>query len=109
LSRASRFAATAQAIVGLAKQIVTYIWKWVIALGVLSSIAASLYLRVLVTPLTSLQPSNPFSTPFLLTNDGYLSIHAVEFSCGLNDVITKNYWKFEGFLTQPQQSPTTHA
>lgn len=54
------------------------------ALGVFGSLA-TLYVfflpRLAVGPSSSLSPSSPFATPFVLTNDGYLPIYDVDFSC----------------------------
>jgi hypothetical protein len=42
--------------------------------------------RISVSPSASLNPSDPFSTPFEVSNDGYLSIRDVQFLCRLTDV-----------------------
>jgi hypothetical protein len=41
------------------------------------------YPRVFVDPATALDPNNPAFTPFVVHNQGYLSIHDVKFSCAM--------------------------
>lgn len=42
--------------------------------------------RISVSASAALNPSDPFSTPFVISNDGYLPIRDVEFLCRLTDV-----------------------
>jgi len=45
--------------------------------------------KVSVATLLALDPLDPFSTPFVLSNDGVLSIHSVEYACVINHVTPK--------------------
>ncbi len=42
--------------------------------------------RVVLTPSESLDPTNPFFSPLILSNDGYLSIYNVSYGCRVKDV-----------------------
>ncbi|MGH7833354.1 MAG: hypothetical protein ACREQK_06900, partial [Candidatus Binatia bacterium] len=42
--------------------------------------------RVDISPTSPLNPADPFSTPFVFHNVGYLPIYAVNFFCDLNDI-----------------------
>jgi hypothetical protein len=64
-------------------------WKIIVgASSVVGLIGGLMYFaaRVTVSSLTPLNPTDPFSTPFSISNDGAFSIYDVEFSCSLNDV-----------------------
>jgi hypothetical protein len=54
------------------------------AVGVLGLIV--LYPRTSMTSDASLDPSNPFATPFMLKNDGYESLQQIKFSCALRNM-----------------------
>ena len=88
-------------------------------LGLISSlvgIAGFLFLvypRISVSPGTSLDLNNPFQTPFILKNDGYLSIFDINYSLGIENVEDVNHNVFSGGMmggvpkmdTIPQLNP----
>src|SRR5918994_1656997 len=39
--------------------------------------------KIGISPLASLSPDDPFATPFLIKNDGYLSLQAIQYDCAL--------------------------
>ena len=42
--------------------------------------------KITVSPANSLDNSNPFLTPFTISNDGYLSIYDVQFMCAVKEI-----------------------
>lgn len=42
--------------------------------------------RIFVHPGAALDPNNPANTPFVVDNQGYLSIHDVNFICSMKDI-----------------------
>src|SRR4051812_18087253 len=73
-------------------------WKTIVAVSVLVGIAAgvlSFSSRISVSPSLQLDPSDLFSTQFQVSNDGYLSIYNVQFTCRYNHIKTKTdiEWK----------------
>jgi hypothetical protein len=72
--------------------------SWKIAVGAITVTATilglatgylSLVSRVGVSPATSLDLRDPFSTPFVLSNDGQVGINNIDFTCKLLSVKTK--------------------
>lgn len=56
--------------------------------------------KVSVSSAQALNPSDLFSTPFMLLNEGYLAIHDVEAECALNNVKYKNGSNIEQAITR---------
>jgi hypothetical protein len=46
--------------------------------------------KIAVSPLSSLNPSDPFATPFEISNVGYLNLYDVKFLCSYKDVESAN-------------------
>ncbi len=55
--------------------------------------------RVFVQPAVALDPNNPANTPFVVQNQGYISIHDVKFSCSIK------YLTFPGGIRAEAQIP----
>ena len=56
------------------------IWAGVVALGVLLGILSAIYTflpKISITPTSTLDPSNPFQTPFVLVNESPLPLNSV--------------------------------
>ena len=70
------------------------LWKGfgVLALifGVVQGVA-SFVPRLSVYNASALNPSDPFSTPFILSNDGMLDIYSIEYSCAGNFIETESH------------------
>jgi hypothetical protein len=64
------------------------VWAWALVAGA-SVVLAFLIFRsdVSFTPRTRLDPGDPFSTLFTVTNEGAFDIEDVRFACHMNDVI----------------------
>jgi hypothetical protein len=62
----------------------------------------SLLPRASVTPNDPLNPDDPFSAPFVVSNDGYVELNDVQFSCSPMKVETKNFWVID---TVPGKEP----
>ena len=59
-------------------------WKIFVGLSVILTVIGSIYSfspEVEVYPYSSLNPLDPFATPFIIKNNSYLSIYDVAFSC----------------------------
>lgn len=68
-------------------------WQWIVGLSALATLAGFafvVYPRLTVSPGQTILPSNPFYTPFTLTNGGYLPIENIDFVCGLREVTLKD-------------------
>jgi hypothetical protein len=71
-------------------------WQSIVALSALATLAGLafvVYPRLTVGPGQTVLPSNPFHTPFILTNAGYLPIENIDFICGVREVIFKGSTK----------------
>ncbi len=76
------------------------IWSWfrdgykgIVVISVLVSLIGFVFLvypRLTIAPGTTAVKLNPFYTPFILSNDGYLPIREIEFTCGLGGVTLRN-------------------
>jgi hypothetical protein len=74
------------------------IWYVLVSVATLLSLGGyyTFVPRLSVSASSALNPSDPFSTPFILSNDGNLSIYAIKYSCELNlietdtDIVFKN-------------------
>lgn len=75
-----------QRFVALVRRASARVWALVVALGVVLGVAAAAYPRLSVSSSSPLNPTDPFSTGFTISNDGFFSIHDVKFACSLNDV-----------------------
>jgi hypothetical protein len=61
-------------------------WTMIVGLGTLLAYLV-LFPRISVVPYSpNLNPSEPFLTPFIISNDGYFSIYAIRYNCGINRV-----------------------
>lgn len=58
--------------------------------GTLTGLHAYAAWRLSVSPTTPLKPSDPFSTPFVIKNEGLFSIHSVTFKCYITKVLYEN-------------------
>jgi hypothetical protein len=69
------------------------VWAGVAAASVLIGLLGFVVLRsdVNINPTVRLDLNDPFSTLFVITNEGAFSIHNVQFSCHMNDVEVRNY------------------
>ena len=68
-------------------------YKGIVAISVLVSLIGFVFLvypRLTITPGITVVKLNPFYTPFVLSNDGYLPIKEIEFTCGLGGVTLRN-------------------
>jgi hypothetical protein len=63
----------------------TKLWAIVGVLATISGVL-SLFPNISVAPATPLDPTNLFSTPFTISNDGYLPIYGVTFRCRIRRV-----------------------
>jgi hypothetical protein len=65
------------------------VWKIVVVFGCLLGMA-NVFLawnsRLSVTSLSSLNPLNPFATPFMVTNDGYFPVYTARFACMIEKI-----------------------
>jgi hypothetical protein len=84
-------------------------------IGVLATIAALFLVfrsDVTITPRVRLDPADPFSTLFTVTNEGILRIEGVKFSCHMNTVEIHNY-RFavvdQDGSTDPKEEPAIAA
>ncbi len=62
------------------------IWEIFVAVGVVLGYLSYFQPRLSVTPQQALDPSKPFSVPFIIANNGYLPFRDVEFLCGIREV-----------------------
>ncbi len=51
--------------------------------------------RLTVNNLPAIDPDKPFSTPFIVSNDGYLPLYNVKFMVAVNSLVTHTY-HFDG-------------
>ena len=67
----------------LLRKILAKTWKGIVSVGVLVTLTGlfSLLPKVSVSAAQLLDPQAPFSAPFIISNDGYLSIHDITFRC----------------------------
>ncbi|WP_316348622.1 hypothetical protein [Desulfuromonas acetoxidans] len=68
-------------------------WSGIVGLSVIVSVlgfAFLIYPRLSIAPGQTIEKLNPFYTPFILENDGYLPIRDISFTCGLGSVILQN-------------------
>lgn len=66
---------------------------------------------VTIAPRVRLDPQDPFSTLYTVTNEGFFPIKDVQFSCRMNDAEIHNYmWAVKGeSVTDPKSEPEIHA
>lgn len=60
--------------------------------------------KISVTSSESLNPSNPFATPFIIRNDSLLSLKSVTIKCGLRDVKCQGAY-FDNCYSQTRLPP----
>lgn len=75
-------------------------WKHLLViLGYFATLAGVLSLtpRLSVIATSALDPADPFSTPFTISNDGYLAIHSVTFRCAMRNVRDESNAKLVAF------------
>jgi len=58
-----------------------YAWKLVVAISVFVAIYGYFSFRVSLSPYAPIDVSDPYSIPFIITNDSHLAIYDVEFAC----------------------------
>lgn len=83
-------------------------WTLIVSIGTIIGFVSSLMFfasRITVSSLNSLDPSDPFSTPFSISNDGAFSIYNVEFRCHFKDVSFPRGGGFKGFSVQDDSPP----
>jgi len=85
----------------LIKRTSLFVWAVIVAITVIVGLVGvvELYPRVSVSSNESLDPSTPFSSPFIVSNEGLLSIYDVEFQCDIKNVEATNNIKLGGFST----------
>jgi hypothetical protein len=67
----------------------SFSWRLLAAISVLMTIIGTVYAfspRLSVSSSSPLDPSAPFSTPFTISNDGYISVHNVGFKCSIRKI-----------------------
>jgi hypothetical protein len=52
--------------------------------------------RITISASPALDPANPFTAPFVISNDGILSVHPVKYSCYLNNLVSAQDIRFAG-------------
>src|SRR5680860_12853 len=75
---------------GLVRRLASRLWKIVVLAGVLIGLfggVVQLYTRISISPQAPLSPSNIFTTPFIISNDGLLPIYDVGITCNFSGVI----------------------
>ena len=70
----------------LVNKVFTSLLFWLIFLITVCSFLFLAYPRVSVYPGKTLNPNDPFQTPFILKNDGYLPINEIHYSLSLENV-----------------------
>jgi hypothetical protein len=70
----------------LVKKVFASLLFWLIFFITVGSFSFLDYPRVSVHPSSILNPNDPFQTPFILKNDGYLPIHDIHHSISLESV-----------------------
>jgi len=68
---------------------ISYTWSLVVGISVLMTIVGTIYAltpKISVQPYGSLNPADPFSTPFIITNDSTLPIHNVSSKYEANNI-----------------------
>lgn len=69
-------------------------WALIVAIATIVTIAAGIPLLrsdVTIVPRVRLDPVDPFSTLYTVTNEGTFAIEDVRFTCHMNDVVVRNY------------------
>lgn len=84
-----------------ARMILSWAWKLIGGFGVILGIAVTFYPRISVKPSDSLDPNNALKTPFIITNDSFMPISNVRYSCAIKDVKTKDW---PGVIGEPDYS-----
>ena len=64
-----------------------WFWGVIAGISVIRGLGAFFCPRISVCPLNPLSPSEPLSAPFTVSNDGYLSVNNVEFSCAIKKIV----------------------
>jgi hypothetical protein len=82
------------------RKIACWTWETFVAVGVVLGYLSYLQPRMTVTPREALDPSRPFSVPFTIANDGYLSFRDVAFRCGIRDVRGTNGRRLSQFAAE---------
>ena len=70
------------------------LWKWFVAFAIVFGVVQGLAAfapRLSVYQSSALDVSNPFSNPFIISNDGMLDIHSIEYSCISNFIETESH------------------
>ncbi|MDQ3749668.1 MAG: hypothetical protein M3367_11780 [Acidobacteriota bacterium] len=77
------------------------VWTIIAGISVIVGIIGGVQLspRVSVSSNESLDPSTPFSSPFIVSNEGLLPIYDVEFQCDIKNVEAMNNINLGGFNT----------
>jgi hypothetical protein len=68
---------------------ITSSWSIIVGISVLMTIIGTIYAfstRVSISSDVTLDPSDPFRTPFVISNDSYLPISDVTFSCKASNI-----------------------
>lgn len=71
-----------------------WFWNCVGAFGVIFGIVVGIYTfvpKISVVPTPSLNPSNPFAAPFILTNESMLPIYSVDYSSDIIEVVDSEH------------------
>ncbi len=96
-----------------------YSWQWFALLSPTGKIAATIALiltvvgsyytfslKLTIEPKESLDPSNPFATPFIIRNDSLLGVYSINLKTGIREVYAKGSDnKFSNFGTMTDVPP----
>lgn len=66
------------------------LWRYVVAfttgLATMFSILSYVHPNIVVTPLAPIDPARIFSTQFVVSNNGYLTIHDIKYECAIEKI-----------------------
>lgn len=71
------------------RALLTSFWGVIVGASVLMSIVGAIYsfsTKITISPETTLSPSDPFRTAFVISNDSYLPMSDVTFSCEASNI-----------------------
>lgn len=83
-----------------------YFWAFFAGAATLFGILSYIHPNISVTPLVEIDTTRPFSMQFIVTNNGYLTMHGVKYACAIDKI--KGRISIESYGGQPginQSSP----
>jgi hypothetical protein len=60
--------------------------------------------RISITPQEPLQRHEPFSAPFIISNDGYSTVHTINLTCSLDSVLDTHRNRYTNVTTPSSQN-----